>query len=146
MSLNISLNRNLWKPKIEIVTLKIFMIIVITMIYEIKEDNWRTCNIYLLDLLWWRDLARRVNSHHVRGCLFVIWSWQEKYYMRIRALSWKFTLCQLISNELKFQISKWSELLLRIYLQNNIDFLKTLIFNIISKFSQFCNSKVFQGG
>ena len=110
------------------------MIFVITMIYEIKEDNWRTCNIYLLDLLWWRDLARRVNSHHVRGCLFVIWSWQEKYFMRIRALLKKFTSCQLIPNELKFQISKWSELLLRIYLQNNIYFLKTLIFTVIFSF------------
>ena len=45
---------------------------------------------YLPDLLGWPDLARRVNSHHVRGCLFAIWTWQEKYFMRILALSWKF--------------------------------------------------------
>ena len=66
------------------------MIFVITMMYEIKEDNWRACIFYLPDLLGWPDLARRVNSHHVRGCLFAIWTWQEKYFMRILALSWKF--------------------------------------------------------
>ena len=122
------------------------MIFVMTMMYEIKVDNWRTCIFYLPDLLGWPDLARRVNSHHVRGCLFAIWSWQEKYFMRIRALSWNLLICQLISNELKFQISKRSELLLRRYLQNNIDFLKTLIFNVFFMFSQFRTSKVVQGG
>ena len=67
------------------------MIFVITMMYEIKEDNWRKCIYYLPDLLGWPDLARRVNSHHVRGCLFAILTWQEKYFMRIWAFSWKFT-------------------------------------------------------
>ena len=79
------------------------MIFVITVMYEIKEDNWRTYTFYLPDLLGWPDLARRVNSQHVRGCLFAIWSWEENYFMRIRALLWKFTLCQLVSNELKYQ-------------------------------------------
>ena len=55
-------------------------------------------------------------------------------------------ICQLISNELKFQISKRSELSLRRYLQINFDFLKALIFNVISISSQFCSSKVFQSG
>ena len=103
------------------------MIFVMTMMYEIKVDNWRTCIFYLPDLLGWPDLARRVNSHHVRGCLFAIWSWQEKYFMRIRALSWKFTLCQLISNELKFQILKWWAFVVNIFakqywLSENLNF------------------------
>ena len=61
------------------------------MMYEVKEDNWRTCIFYLPDLLGWPDLARLVNSHHVRGCLFAIWTWQEKCFMRILAFSWKLT-------------------------------------------------------
>ena len=39
-----------------------------------------------------------------------------------------------------------SELLLWRYLQNNIDFLKIFIFNVISIFSQFCTSEVFKDG
>ena len=35
---------------------------------------------------------------------------------------------------------------MRIYLQNNIDFLNTLIFNVFSIFSQFHISKVLHGG
>ena len=39
-----------------------------------------------------------------------------------------------------------SELPLRRYLQNNVDFLNTLIFIVFSIFSQFHTSKVFQSG
>ena len=44
---------------------------------------------------------------------------------------------QLLPNELKFTISWRSDLPLRRYLQNNIDFLNTLIFNVFSIFSLF---------
>ena len=41
---------------------------------------------------------------------------------------------------------KFHEDPLRRYLQNNIDFPNTLIFNVFSIFLQFHTSKVFQGG
>ena len=46
------------------------------------------------------------------------------------------------SNLHPHKISWGSELSLRRYLQNNIDFPITLIFNVFSIFLQFCNSKV----
>ena len=53
---------------------------------------------------------------------------------------------QVLSYKHKFQISLRSELPLRRYLQNNIDFMNTLIFDVFSIFSQFHTSKVFQSG
>ena len=50
------------------------------------------------------------------------------------------------SNWPQYKISWRPELPLRRYLQNNIDFMNTLIFNVFPIFSQFHTSKVFQSG
>ena len=97
--------------------------------WEIREDNLGTGILYYPDFLYkmnWTGVAGEFLSWG-KKCLFAIWSWQEKYFMRIRALSWKFTLCQLISNELKFQILKWWAFVVNIFakqhwLSENINF------------------------
>ena len=113
------------------------MIFVKPLIYEIKEDNWGT-RIFTFQICWddqilqggwiptmWEDVCLPFEPGRKN-----ILSGSEHFHGNL-------LICQLISHELKFKISKCSELSLRRYLQNNTNVFQSLIFLYFSCFSNY---------
>ena len=104
---------------------------------KIKNMSWKGCFLFPETGPFWYLVSNKLHSYSV---IIHLWWFWRLIYVQICKIHWKFMILRSQdSNWPPYRMSWRSELPLRRYLQNNINFLNTYLFNAFSIFSQFHN-------